>query len=181
MSGAAPTPDQPDGWAGILDPDEHIVWQGRPDTKVVIRPGNIFLTLFGALFAGFALFWMVLASGAGGGMWMFGLIHFSVGLALMGGALFGGAYKRRYTWYTLTNRRAFIARNLPVLPRSLKSYPITAETRLEYVDDTPGTIWFAQEYRRTKNGHTKHRMGFERIPNARDVYARMRAIQRGEA
>ena len=70
---------------------------------------------------------------------------------------------------------------MPVLPRSLKSYPITAETRLEYVDDTPGTIWFAQEYRRTKNGHTKHRMGFERIPNARDVYARMRAIQRGEA
>ena len=39
--------------------------------------------LFGAAFAGFALFWMAMAAQAGGVFWMFGLIHFGVGVGLI--------------------------------------------------------------------------------------------------
>ena len=79
------------GWDGILDDDEAIVWQGRPDGKVVFRPGNIIGFLFGLAFAIFALFWMILAASAGGFFWAFGLIHFSVGIGISFGALFWSA------------------------------------------------------------------------------------------
>ena len=56
----------PEGWDGILDEGEDIRWQGRPGTKVVWKIGHIFSVLFGLAFAGFALFWMIMASRAGG-------------------------------------------------------------------------------------------------------------------
>ena len=51
-----------DGWDGILDKDEQVIWQGRPDGRIVVRIGNIAGFAFGLFFAGFALFWMIMAS-----------------------------------------------------------------------------------------------------------------------
>ena len=167
-----------DGWEGILDTDEEIVWQGRPDGKVVLRIGNILTFIFGLFFAGFALVWMLLAATAGGLFWAFGLIHFSVGIGLAFGALFYSAWLRRRTWYTLTNRRAFIAPDRPILGKRLKSYPITDDTVLEFDDARPGTIYFAEEIRRTNNGTSRKSIGFERIADARDVYKLIREQQR---
>jgi hypothetical protein len=170
-----------DGWQGILDKDEEIVWQGRPDGKIVFRIGNIATFVFGLFFAGFALFWMVMAAGAGGFFWMFGLLHFSVGVGIAGGALFWNAYKRRHSWYTLSNKRAFIALDLPIKGRALKSYPITGETTLEIVGDTPATIHFATEQKTGNNRTHTVKIGFERIMDGREVYAKIRKIQEGAA
>jgi hypothetical protein len=167
-----------DGWEGILDADEDIIWQGRPDSKIAWGASNIFTLIFGLFFAGFALFWMVMASMAGGFFWMFGLIHFTVGIGIAFGTLFYSAYKRRQSWYTLTNKRAFIASNLPLLGKKLKSYPITADPRLEIVEGTPASILFATEMHRTKNGTTTVKLGFERIENGREVYAKFREVQK---
>ncbi|MEC3862735.1 aspartate carbamoyltransferase catalytic subunit [Mesobacterium sp. TK19101] len=168
----------PDGWDGILDPNETILWQGRPDAGLNIGPANILTAVFGTFFSGFALFWMIMAMQAGGAFWMFGLIHFSVGIGIVVTALFGTAFVRRHTWYTLTDRRAFIATNMPVIGRKLKSYPITGDTVLEFDDADLPSIWFAQDYRRTKRGHRTVKRGFERLPDARTVYQSMRDIQR---
>ncbi len=167
------------GWEGILDEGEDIIWQGRPDTAIHLKINNIFTFLFGLAFAGFALFWMIGASRAGGGFWMFGLLHFSVGIGLSFGAIFWDAYKRRHTWYTLSDRRAFIATNIPTKGRSLKSYPITDETVLEFNQDTLSTINFAEEWRRGNKGRRYSvNIGFERIGDGEKVYSLMRDIQK---
>jgi len=169
----------PAGWAAILDPDETIQWQGRPDARVTWKLAYIATFLFGLAFAGFALFWMVMASQAGGGFWMFGLIHFSAGLGIAIGPPFWSAFSRRHTWYTLSNRRAFIATDKPFIGRRLKSYPITDETSIDYEPGPLATLHFAQETRRTKNGSRQVPIGFERISDGDEVYRQVREIQRG--
>jgi len=169
---------QPAGWKGILDDDEAIIWQGRPDTDLIWRPRNWAAMIFGLAFAGFALFWMIMAAQAGGLFWAFGLIHFSVGLGIAFAPPFWNAWRRRHTWYTLTNRRAFIATDMPVRGRRLQSYPISRDTVLAYDAQDPATIHFAHEYRRGKNGSTRVDIGFERIADGADVYARVRQVQK---
>ncbi len=167
----------PDGWEGLLDKDERIIWQGRPGGGFEFRIGNAVGAVFGLFFAGFALFWMIMASMAGGFFWMFGLLHFFVGLGIAFGSVFWGAWKRRHSWYTLTDRRAFIATDIPFKGRSLKSYPITAATTLDFVSDDPASIMFAREMRRGRNGSYEAQVGFERIADAPEVYRMMREIQ----
>ena len=169
------------GWDGILDEGEDIIWQGRPDAKLVFKPENIVMFLFGLAFAGFALFWMVMASMAGGFFWMFGLIHFSVGIGIFAKSIFGDTFERRKTWYTLTDRRAFIATDMPIRGRSLKSYPIDEDTVLDFIDGDLATIHFATERKRGKNGTYTVNIGFERIENGREVYKKFRDVQRSAA
>lgn len=168
----------PQGWQGILDDDEEIRWQGRPDDAVVWKLRYLFTGIFGLFFAGFALFWMSMAASAGGYFWMFGLIHFSVGLGIAFVPPFGNAWRRRHSWYTLTNRRALIATDLPLLGRKLKSYPIRRDTMLEFDSGDPATIIFSSETRRTNNGSRTVKIGFDRIPDGRTVYALIRDIQK---
>ena len=165
------------GWEGILDEGEKILWQGRPDAAIRVRASKLVGFVFGLFFAGFALFWMIMASLAGGFFWMFGLLHFFVGLGVAVASLFGSAWRRKHTWYTLTDRRAFIATDMPFRGRSLKSYPITEHTILDFNGGDPATIYFNHEMRRRKNGQYKVAVGFERIPDGAEVYRLMRGIQ----
>ncbi|MFQ5438568.1 MAG: aspartate carbamoyltransferase catalytic subunit [Paracoccaceae bacterium] len=165
------------GWEGILDEGEEIVWQGRPDGRIVFRVTNLMGFVFGLIFAGFALFWMIMASNAGGFFWMFGLIHFFVGVGIAFGAIYWNAFLRRNSWYTLTDRRAFVASDLPIIGRRLKSYPIDEDTVLEFDGADPATIYFASEFKRTKNGTREVRIGFERIGDGREVYRKFREVQ----
>ena len=170
--------DTPAGWEGILDPGERIIWQGRPDPEFHIAPARILPALFGLLFAGFAMFWMVMASQAGGVFWMFGLIHFSVGAGLTAHSLFWDTLRRRRSWYTLTDKRAFIATDLPFKGQRLNSYPITPRSPLS-LQPGRGTVIFAREERRGNKGRRYLvDIGFQRIEDAKEVYGLMSGIQR---
>lgn len=169
----------PDGWAGILDPGERILWQGRPDQRLHIELAKLPLVLFGIVFAGFAAVWMGLVAQAGGGFWMFGLIHFSVGLGIAASAIGWSTVKRRGTWYTLTDRRAFIATRLPLRGKRLDSYTITPDTPLSLHDGTPGSVMFGREERRGNKGRVYTvDIGFERIDDATRALEILREIQR---
>lgn len=168
-------------WDNILDPGEEILWQGQPDTRVSWRFRDYGTLLFGLVFAGFALFWMIMASQAPGAFWMFGLIHFFVGLSVAVGPVFWSAWRRRHTWYTLTSARAFIATDLPLRGRKLKSWPITKNTPLSLDETSPGSAWFAEELRRGKNRTYSVDIGFERIENAAKIYQMLRNVQRNSA
>ncbi len=170
----------PAGWQGILDDDENILWQGRPDGAVKWKPGNFFTLVFGLFFAGFALFWMAMAAKAGGGFWMFGLIHFAVGLGIAIGPPFLSAWRRRHTWYTLTNKRAFIATDLPFIGRKLDSYPIDADTVLTFAAGDLASIYFAKRTKRGKNGTYTVDVGFESIADGTEVYRLLRNIQKAD-
>ena len=176
MSGQAPA-----GWEGILDPGEVILWQGRPDKALHIGFRDVALFIFGLFFAGFALFWMVMASQAGGVFWMFGLIHFSVGLGIMAGGPVISLYRRRHLYYTLTDRRAFIASDAPIPGRSLQSYPIAADTPVTFHEGRLSDVHFATRQVRAKHGHRSVAIGFDRIENGRHVMSLIRQVQRGDA
>lgn len=167
----------PQGWDGILDPGEKILWQGRPDAGFHLHFAHLFFALFGAAFSGFALFWMILAYRKGDYFWTFGLLHFAIGLVIILAGPLGGPFLRRHTWYTLTNRRGFIATDLPLAGRKLKSYPIRPDTPVIFEDGAFSTVLFAVEKSYTKNGVTTRSVGFHRIPDGRDVLALIRQIQ----
>ncbi len=171
------TLQRPDGWDDILDQGERILWQGRPDSSIIFKLSNIPTLIFGLFFAGFAVFWMAMASSAGGYFWMFGLIHFSVGIGVAFGSVLGPPWKRRHMWYTLTDRRAIIATNLPIKGKQLKSYPINADTVLDFTNGPLATIHFSHEMRRVKNGTRRKNIGFERITDGHTVYKMMRDVQ----
>ena len=114
-------------WAGILEAGETILWQGRPSTRLILRPVDFAFGAFGLVFAGFALFWMILAAQGGGAMWMFGLLHFSVGVTVMLGGPLSSRFLRQHSFYSLSNRRAFIATDLPFRGRRLDAWPITPD------------------------------------------------------
>jgi len=174
----ADAPAVPEGWRGILGDGERILWQGRPDQAFRINIRNVPLALFGAVFAGFALFWMAMAAQAGGAFWMFGLIHFFVGVGMIYSATYWTVLKRRRTWYTLTDRRAFIATDFPFRGKRLDSYSLTPRTRLSLKAGNPGSVVFAREERRGNKGRRYTvDIGFEHIDGAEKVYALMREVQ----
>ncbi|MBT53981.1 MAG: aspartate carbamoyltransferase catalytic subunit [Mameliella sp.] len=172
----------PSGWDGILDPGETIRWQGRPDSGIHLRGRDYAVMAFGLLFGGFALVWMALVWSVGGSFWMFGLLHFAVGVAIVLWPLLGRPYLRRHTWYTLTNQRAFIAANVPLRGKTLKSYPISKDSPLTLEAGTLGSVFFAIErQQKSKSGYRDVRIGFEYIADAREIFGLFRDIQRGAA
>ena len=173
MTQDAPRRRPPAGWEGILAPDEAIRWQGRPDPRWHVDRGNWLVAALGAAFSGFAVFWMTLAASAGGAFWTFGLIHFTIGLAIAASVLIWPTILRRHTWYTLTNKRAFVATDAPLRRRTLSDYRITADSRLALIDGTPGSVTFG------RGGMDKRAedLRFERIADATGVYRLMRFIQ----
>jgi hypothetical protein len=171
-----------DQWAGVVDKDETIIWQGQPDSGFILSFRMILGAAFGTVFAGSALYWMIVSAQAGSKVWMIGLIHMAVGIALAAGSLLKPAYGRRRTSYMLTDKRAYIATNLPLIGRSLKSYPITKDTVIDYQDATLPSIIFAKNSLRAKNGmKIDMPIGFERIRDGHAVLGHLRQIQDGSA
>jgi hypothetical protein len=168
-------------WNMHLAEGETILWQGRPDGALTIHTSEISKAAFGIFFTGFSVFWMTMAAKAGGFFWMFGLIFFVTGLGQIAQALAGNAFKRRRTWYTLTDRRAFIATDLPFQGRRLKFYPITSDLSIEYLDDNMPSLFFASETKRKNRGTYQQPVGFERIADAPLVLDHIRNIQQGNA
>lgn len=169
----------PDGWASWLDPDERILWQGRPHAGIRIGPQTLLLAAFGLAFAGFALVWMAMAPGL---MAAFGLIHLAAGLGVVAGAVLWGPFRRRHSVYSLSSRRAFIATDLPLQGRRLRSFPIGADAPIDFEPGPLSSIWFATETRRGSKGRSHEvKIGFERIPDGEAVLALIRQIQRGAA
>lgn len=181
----------PIGWDGILDDDETILWQGRPDSAVVWSDLISFESVFGLFFGGFALFWVIGAAamtsgipsqGGVGAVFtffpLFGLPFLAVGLYMVVGRIFWDAFQRGRTWYTLTDRAAYIARDT-FGKRSLKRYGLEDLNPPDLQDNTPGSVIFAEDishYRSSsrrggsRNRTTRTPVGFRRIPDARAVY-----------
>ncbi|MBS8228384.1 aspartate carbamoyltransferase catalytic subunit [Vannielia litorea] len=171
----------PPGWGGLLDEDEEILWQGRPSAAVVVRASDLPESLFGLFFAGFAIFWISMASSMSPGRNAPGIFHFfplfglpflAIGLYMVFGKFFWRAYQRRHTNYTLTNKRGFIATEV-MGQRKLKSYALTDTLELEQ-SAQGDTLWFASATytRRNKNGFKRtysKRIGFELIEDGAKV------------
>ncbi|AXI45296.1 aspartate carbamoyltransferase catalytic subunit [Sulfitobacter sp. SK012] len=170
-----------DPWGDILQRDEKILWQGRPDGGFRMRSGDLSSGIFGVVFTAFSIFWMSQAVKAAGFIWMFGLLFFAAGLRLIYKAVLGDTLRRRHSFYTLTSHRAFIATDMPFKARKLDSYPITADSPLSLQTGTFDTITFAARKRRGKNGTVQTPISFQDIDPGQKVFQMMSRIQKGDA
>lgn len=169
-----------DGWQGVLEPGERILWQGQPVGGIEWRDLDFRRALFGLLVLVFAAFWTVAAVSAALGEGLVVLVFLAAGLFFAGlgirlavGEPLWDAFLRSRTWYTLTDRQAIIATD-HLRRRALTAWPIAPDTVITLEDGDPGSVWFAR-------GHRRHPVGFRRIAEPRVVYDHMRRIQRGQA
>jgi hypothetical protein len=176
----------PPGWEGLLDEGETILWQGRPDGAVRFT-GGLKDSAIGLFFCGFSVLWMTMASRLSDrapplfkAFPLFGLPILAMGLHMVAGRFFWDAYRRRNTWYTLTDRRAFIARtNLG--RRSLRAWEVAEFESLELVLGPPDTVWFASELPRSSARRGRQRIGFRYLADGRTVYDLMRKVKLQDA
>ncbi|MDP0930154.1 aspartate carbamoyltransferase catalytic subunit [Paracoccus onubensis] len=164
----------PDDWADILLPGEILQWRGRPKPGISLRPFDYFQIPFGIIFSGIALIWIMAAMTAGGFIWMFGILHFSVGMALVLYPFLWLQMVRRRTYYTLTNRRTMIARNLPLMGRSLESWHLERLENIDLTDRNPGNVYFAKHH--SWRGLSQ-KIGLERIANPREVFSMISTLR----
>ena len=171
---------QTDGWDGILDDGETILWQGRPDAGLSFQNIDIMGTLVGLFFIGFSIFWMTMAmniasdfgrTGFGGFLPkifpLFGLPFFFIGCYNAFGHIFWDAYLRSKTHYTLTKKRTFIATDHPSKGKLLIDRDIDADKTITLKVGPPGSVFFQG----TNNG-------FKRIEDGRHVHKLMRQIRK---
>ncbi|WBU64340.1 aspartate carbamoyltransferase catalytic subunit [Paracoccus aerodenitrificans] len=156
------------GWQGILDEGETILWQGQPDHRFRFEVENTGRLLFFVFFVGFAVFWMYMAAKADIFFSLFGLIFVAVGSYNLLSLTIMPSYIRSRTWYTLTDRRAIVATDIPVQGRRLVSYPIDRGTPVEYMPGPPPSVLI---------GGNKD-TGFHYIDDAEHVMTLIRDIQK---
>ncbi|WP_068108859.1 hypothetical protein [Tropicimonas marinistellae] len=172
-------------WDGILAPGEKILWQGRPEPGLSFRGLDPRRVLFGLAMLAIAVFWTLGAARATSDaplvlrllFPLVGVLFIAQGARLAGGARVWQAWLRARSWYSLSNRRAFIATEI-FGRRGLNSWPITADTAIGFDEGPPASVYFADAGSRFGRGG---RVGFERISEGREVLNLMRRIQRGAA
>ena len=165
------------GWTDMPGDGETVLWQGRPDARIVWNDIVSAQGAAGLLITGISLLGLSglgnLAFGDGVGvnrLFAFPLFHLPfllVGLYLMLGPIFRDAYLRGRTWYKLTNR-----------------YPFEEMSSPDLHDDAPGSVFFAEESRVHRYNADRHSgpsrgtrtrtvripIGFRRIDDAPRVY-----------
>lgn len=186
----------PPGWEDILEPQEQILWQGRPEarfdwTLVWSNDGRsgLFLTAF-------SLFWIYQAartahSGASDDPISFLFPLFGIPFLLIGlNKLFGTPWRAlrllRGSHYTLTDRNAFIGTELGG-KRELQRFGLTDGMTPAWEDGSPGSVWFALRtspqggwFGKSSGGAftpQTERVGFQAIPEARQVFGLMLEAQ----
>ena len=178
--------DTPAGWHGILDSGEQILWQGEPERGVRANIADFRRVLPGLAMVAFALFWTTMAMRANFFFGLFGVFFIFVGLRTALEPILWPAFVRARSFYTLTDRRAIIATTLPLQGRRLVSYPMDAQTVIEYVGTTAPSVLFGVPLNTTSKVFgwsvqgTPKRAGFEFIKDADQVIAMMRQIQRAQ-
>jgi hypothetical protein len=124
----------------------------------------------------FSIFWIAQAVQAGGVLWLFGLIFLYIGIRELRRPPRRPPDVPSGTFYTLTDRRAFIATDIGGR-RDLKSYPIGRDTVIELVDGVPGSVYFSTGAAADGVRTSGRKIGFELVEDVRSVYALIRDIQ----
>ena len=138
--------------------DETVLWTGRPG-KLPAQTNPI-LPLFAIFWMGFAIFWTIAATAAGGAFGLFGVCFIIFGGVFFYTAMFGKKNLLKTAVYAVTDHRAIIIthdRN----GTKCKEYAFSALTsiNLESVNGNIGTIRFAEEhlYVEYRNGLNRRR------------------------
>lgn len=169
-----------------LSGQEQVVWAGRPRQGVVLRPSDAFMIPFSLLWGGFAIFWEtgVIISGAPFFFMLWGIPFVLVGLYIIFGRFIVDAKQRERTFYGVTNQRVVIVSGLT--SRKVKSLNLRtlSDVSLSEKSDRSGTITFGPSHPMsgwwggtTWPGMPQAVPSFEMIPDAKNVYEKIREVQ----
>ena len=163
-------------WDGILDPDETIVWQGSPTGRVRSEFKSAFHFVFMLVWGGIPT--VMVISNPASLFLIVPAVFMAITVWFFVGQHFWAAYRRRNTFYTLTDRRVFIGTNV-FGKRTLDSIPITPDLNIELDDKPEGNIWLDDGGKTGKfvNGQ-RQRRGFEQLADPREIYAKLRTVQK---
>ena len=179
-------------FSGCLDPGERVLWAGQPRQGIFFRSSDVFIIPFSLLWGGFAIFWetMVLTQTRHGKnapapvriifpLW--GIPFVLLGLYLIFGRFFVDSWRRRRTWYGVTDRRALIVRTGP--GRSVTSFDLRTIGQVIYQEhaDGTGTLMFGGVVTVSRNrgfnlsGALPN--AFDHTPDAAEAYRVVRQVQ----
>jgi hypothetical protein len=188
-------PDSEDLVSRELAPNERLLWSGRPETGLRLRPADALMIPFSLLWGGFAFFWeygvVHISSTArkavgppGVFMVVWGIPFVLVGLYLLIGRFFADAYLRARTRYAVTDQRVLIVTNL--WNRQVKSISLRtlSEVSLRERADGSGSITFGpappfSSFAQSgwPGSRQKGSPAFEFVQDVRSVYGLIRTSQ----
>lgn len=107
----------------LMAPEEHMLWHGKPEPGRIFTGQDVFMIPFSLLWCGFAIFWTVGASSAGGFFGLFGIPFVLVGLYMVFGRFIHRAYLQKNSYYVITNKRIYRRRGKKIDFLSAASMP----------------------------------------------------------
>ncbi len=174
-----------------LGAHEHVLWQGCPRQGVMLRSSDAVIIPFSLLWGGFAIFWEAMAltqtCRSSGPVWVlpiFGIPFVLFGLYLIVGRFFVDAQQRAKTYYGVTDERIIIISGL--FNKGVKSLNIRTLTDISLAEQAGGygTISFGpvnpfsgRYPQGLWSGMSNMMPNFDTIPQAKDVYDRIRKAQ----
>jgi hypothetical protein len=192
LPSATLTPEQEARVQSELQGNERVLWVGQPRPDLAARK-SWFLVPFGCVFAGFAVFWILMAGGIGmmgGGapgifacFPLFGLPFVAVGVWMMMSPVWLRGFARR-TIYAVTDRRALLWEPGGFGGVTLRSYTPSALGRMVRTEnpDGSGDLIFEEfyTYSHGRYGAQSHlnRRGFLCVDQVRDVENLIRSALR---
>lgn len=171
----------PTGWEDIFEPGEVLLWQGRPDPKIVWQKRHVLPAILGLSVAALGILWIFFTPLGNGYTVILGVILLLLAAFLGIAPPVMAAMVRKATWYSLSNKRAFIAMNREQVGRKLSAYVIEPDFDIKFDGQDPATIMFAIEIRQPGSASYIAKISFERIAEGQKVYDMLRSIQEGKA
>ena len=185
----------------ILGAGEKLLWSGQPKQGLRLQARDVFMIPFSLIWGGFAIFWEIMALGifqephqahepkaVGLIAWVFplwGVPFVAVGLYMIFGRFFYDAALRKKTYYGVTNQRLIIYKSLFSQNIASFEYATLANLNLTERGDRSGDILFGapavmSPFSGTRwPGSGKYTVpGFYLLPDARQIYDRIRQAQR---
>lgn len=164
-----------------LEPDETLLWAGKPRQGILLRASDIVLVPFSIFWGGFVIFWTVTASKAGGLFGLFGVPFVLFGLYLTVGRFLVDAKLRSNTFYGLTDRRVVIISGWNARTTTSLSLKTLHEVSVTERPDRSGTIFFGrpQPYAAWQSGMSWPGAGqtqtpsFDMVPDAKRIHDRI--------
>jgi len=176
--------EYPERWKHLLDQNETVLWQGRPNRDVSFNFKSAFIGIIGCAFTVVA-FGSLIESyvKSDSTNTTFGIIFSMVGIAAIVDSIYEAYYKRNRTYYALTNKRAIVFIDSLIRSKNIKLFPIVKDTAFELKTeyDSNGkkltSILFAKHIRFDEDGSHLEDIGFERLLDGQIVYNLMRKVQ----
>jgi hypothetical protein len=122
-----------------LKKDEELLWHGRPGGGIKFRVIDIFLVPFSLFWGGGVIFleYGAISSGANILFPLLGIPFVLIGLYLLFGRFYIDLYRRKNTWYALTNSRLLIIQKLR--KKNVKSINLSFVTHSNISEDKDGS------------------------------------------